>query len=182
MVINDDGLVLTNNHVIEDSTKITATVIATGQTYPATVVGYDKTGDVALIQLQNASGLTAVPIGNSSLLKAGQTVVAMGNAEGQGSITAAAGNVTALTVPPTIAPVSSGALTDGTICGSPAASAGMTGGAVITAVNGQPVTSPDDLTAILARFHPGQVIPVTWVSPSGQRTTSSLHLGAGPPQ
>ena len=46
---------LTNNHVVGDSTKITTTVAATGRTYPATVVGYDKTGDIALIQLQNAS-------------------------------------------------------------------------------------------------------------------------------
>ena len=96
MVINADGLVLTNNHVIEDSTKITATVTSTGKTYPAQVVGYDQTGDVALIQLQNASGLATVPIGNSSSVKAGDAVVAMGNAEGQGTITAAAGQVTAL--------------------------------------------------------------------------------------
>jgi S1-C subfamily serine protease len=87
-----------------------------------------------------------------------------------------------LTVPSAIAPVSSGTLVIGTICGSLAASAGLTGGAVITAVNGQAVGSPDDLSGILARFHPGEVISVTWVSPSGQRTTSSLHLAAGPPQ
>lgn len=71
MVINADGLVLTNNQVIEDSTKITATVVSTGKTYPARVIGYDQTGDVALIQLQNASGLTTVPIGNSSSAKLG---------------------------------------------------------------------------------------------------------------
>ena len=71
MVINADGLVLTNNHVIDGSTEITATVGATGKTYPATVVGYDKTGDIALIQLQGASGLTTVPIGNSASVKVG---------------------------------------------------------------------------------------------------------------
>ena len=87
-----------------------------------------------------------------------------------------------LTVPSDVAPVSSGTLIDGTICGSPAAAAGMTGGAVITAVNGQAAGSPDDLASILARFHPGDTISVTWVSPAGQRTTSSLHLTAGPPQ
>ena len=85
-------------------------------------------------------------------------------------------------MPSAIAPVSSGALIIGTICGSPAASAGMTGGAVITAVNGHAAGSPGDLTGILSRFHPGDTISVTWVSPSGQRTTSSLHLTAGPPQ
>jgi S1-C subfamily serine protease len=316
MVINADGLVLTNNHVIEDSTKITATVVSTGKTYTATVVGYDVTGDVALIQLQDASGLTTVPVGNSSAVKVGDTVVALGNAAGQGSIATTAGQVTGLNqtitasdeggsttsetlngmiqtnadivsgdsggplsssagvigmdtagnepsdqqaaagfaipvntalsvarqiaggrasstitigyppfvgifiasgsssspqaqqqqqqqeqqnggsgnsqacytsnadvaVPSAIAPVSSGTLILGTICGSPAASAGLTGGAVITAVNGQAVGSPDDLAGVLSRFHPGDTISVTWVSPSGQRTTSSLHLAAGPPQ
>jgi S1-C subfamily serine protease len=65
---------------------------------------------------------------------------------------------------------------------SPAASAGMTGGAVITAVNGKAVGSFDDLASILSRFRPGDTISVTRVSPSGQRTTRSLHLAAGPPQ
>jgi S1-C subfamily serine protease len=89
---------------------------------------------------------------------------------------------TDLMVPSSVAPVGSGTLIDGTICGSPAAAAGLAGGAVITAVNGQAVGSPDDFTGIMAGFHPGDTISVTWVSPAGQRTTSSLHLTAGPPQ
>jgi S1-C subfamily serine protease len=314
MVVNPSGLVLTNNHVIEDSTAITATVPSTGKTYTARVLGYDKTGDIALIQLQGASGLATVPIGNSSPVKAGETVVALGNAGGQNKIATAAGQVTGLdqtitasdeagstssetlhgmiqtnadivpgdsggplsgsvgvigmdtagsdasasqqaigfaipintalsiarqiaagrasavvaigypaflgiflgsgsdsnpqdqaqqqgqqsgsssgssscstsnaglTVPSAIAPVNSGALVDGTICGSPADKAGITGGAVITAVNGQAVGSPGQLSSILARFHSGDTISVTWVSPSGQRTTSGIRLAAGPPQ
>ena len=314
MVINPDGLVLTNNSLIEDSTKIAATVVATGKTYTATVVGYGKTWDVALIQLQNASGLATVPVGNSSSVKTGEAVVALGNAEGQNTIAATSGQVTVLnktitasdhvgstasetlhgmiqtnadtvpgdeggplasstgvigmdtasndassqraattfaipintvlsvarqiaagqagstiaigypaflgvfigsgssssphaqaqqwkqqnggsgstsacyasnsnlTVPSAIAPVSSGTLVIGTICGSSAASEGITSGAVITAVNGQAVGLPDDFTTILSRFHPGDTISVTWVSSSGKRTTSSLHLTAGPPQ
>src|SRR5580704_14334875 len=83
MVINADGLVLTNNHVSENATKITARVAMTGKTYLAKVVGYDVTGDIALIQLQNPSGLHPVPIGDSSKLKTGANVVALGNAEGQ---------------------------------------------------------------------------------------------------
>jgi hypothetical protein len=75
--------VLTNNHVIEDSTKITATVAATGKTYPATVIGYDKTADIALIRLPGATGLRTVPVGNSAAVKDGEQVVALGNAEGQ---------------------------------------------------------------------------------------------------
>ncbi len=96
MVINADGLVLTNNHVIENATKITATVAATGQNYPAKVVGYDVTGDIALIQLQNPSGLHPVPIDNSSKVKVGASVVALGNAGGQSQIVSAPGQVTAI--------------------------------------------------------------------------------------
>jgi S1-C subfamily serine protease len=96
MVINASGLVLTNNHVIDRATKITATAASTGRTYGATVVGYDKTGDIALIQLQNASGLTAVQIGNSSSVKTGNPVVALGNSEGRGALTAKPGRVTGL--------------------------------------------------------------------------------------
>ena len=96
MVINPDGLVLTNNHVIEDSTSITATDVANGHSYRAKVVGYDVTGDIALIQLQGASGLRTVPLGKSSDIKTGDPVVAMGNANGQDAIVPAAGQVTAL--------------------------------------------------------------------------------------
>src|ERR1700730_4157832 len=94
MVINADrGLVLTNNHVIENSTKITATT-STGQPYQAKVVGYDVTGDIALLQLQNPSGLHSVPVGDSGKVKTGATVVALGNAQGQSEIVSAVGRVT----------------------------------------------------------------------------------------
>ena len=332
MVINSNGLVLTNNHVIEGSTKLSATVVSTGKTYPATVVGYDKTGDVGLIKLQGASGLKTVPIGNSSTVKTGDSVVALGDAQGQGGIVPAAGTITGinrtvtandqggtamrsetlhgmlqtnanivsgdsggplsnasgqvigmdtagdsvnvgsqapasgfaipintalavakqiaaghasptiqigyppfigvyiapgdspspqqqqqeqesagnqnpfggnpfggsggnsgpgpscynsnsgLQIPQQIAPVNSGTLIDGVICGSPAAAAGMTSGAVITAVNGQQAGSPKHLGGILAKLKPGDTASITWVSPSGKQTTSSLHLIPGPPQ
>jgi S1-C subfamily serine protease len=328
MIINSDGLVLTNNHVIAGATKITATAVATGTTYPATVIGYDKTGDIALIKLRGATGLPSVPVGNSAAVKAGQPVVALGNADGQGTAIPAAGKVTALNqtitasdqggtaatetlhgmiqtnagivagdsggplatpagqvigmdtagnsvsltqqqtagfaipidtalavarqiaaghassavtidyppflgiftgsgtssspqvqaqqqeqasgfgdgfggfggfngfgpasqtpacytslaVPATIAPASSGTLVDGTVCGGPAASVGITAGAVITAVNGQAAGSPANLTAILARYRPGDTISLTWESPAGQTTASSIRLTAGPPQ
>jgi S1-C subfamily serine protease len=335
MVISQGGLVLTNNHVIAGATKITATALGTGRAYPARVVGYDKTGDIALIQLQGASGLRTVPVGNSAAVRRGDTVVALGNAEGQGTVVPAAGQVTglgqtitasdqggaaatetlhgmiqtsadivpgdsggplvsaagkvigmdtagssisfaaqtspagfaipintalavarqiaagragntitigyppflgifigsgtspspqvqaqqqeaqngfgdgfggfggfngfgglaspqpppacytsnaSLSVPSAIAPAAAGTLVDGTICGSPAAAAGMTGGSVITAVNGTPVGSPASLTGILSTLRPGDKITVTWVSPAGQHLTSGVQLTAGPPQ
>jgi len=321
MVINPDGLVLTNNHVIEDSTSITART-ANGHQYQAKVVGYDVTGDIALIQLQGASGLTTVPIGNSSSLKTGDSVVGMGNAEGQNAIVPVTGQVTALNqtitagdeggsvtqetlhnmiqtnanivsgdsggplansagqvigmdtagndggfavqqnssgyaipianalavaqqirqgqasstvvigyppfmgvyigqgsnsdpqaqaelqnggsgsgfggfggngnqncytsdrnlaAPANIANVNSGTLIIGTICGGPAMAAGMTAGSVITAVNGQAIGAPASLTGVVSKFKPGTTIKVSWVSPSGQRSTSSIKLTAGPP-
>jgi S1-C subfamily serine protease len=322
MVLYSDGLVLTNNHVIEDSTSITATT-ANGKQYPAKVLGYDVTGDVALIQLQGASNLQTVPVGSSSDVKTGDSVVAMGNAEGRSAIVPAAGQVTALNqtitagdeggsitsetlhdmiqtnadivsgdsggplansaglvigmdtagddggfsvqqqgstgyaipidnalavarqiiqhqasstvtigyppfmgifigqgassspeaqaeqqggggfgefggnggngsqgcyttnrgvgAPQDIANVDSGTLILGTVCGGPAAAAGMTAGSVITAVNGQAIGSPDSLTSVVSKYQPGDTIAVTWVSPSGQTSTSSIKLAVGPP-
>ena len=328
MVINADGLVLTNNHVIENSTKITATVAATGKNYLAKVVGYDVTGDIALIQLQNASGLHPVPTGDSSQVKTGATVMAMGNAEGRSEIVSATGQVTGinqtitasdqggavtsetlhgmietnanivagdsggplvnsagrvigmdtagndvsfnqqqpasgfaipintalavahqirtgqasssiaigyppfvgiyvgqssssdpqqqaaqqqqqqqgngfggfgngfggngssqscytndanLPVPSTIAPANSGTLVIGTICGSPAATAGVTAGSVVTSVNGQAVGAPQTLHGALAKFRPGATVSFTWVTPSGQHKTANVTLTPGPP-
>jgi S1-C subfamily serine protease len=326
MVISSDGLVLTNNHVIEGSTSVEATDMGNGKTYTAKVLGYDLTGDVALIQLQNASGLRTVPIGNSSAVKTGDSVVAMGNANGQNTIVPAAGQVTAvnqtitagdqggivtsetlhgmiatnanivsgdsggplansagqvigmdtagsgegfsaqqssvgfaipintawaiaqqiaaghasstvtigyppfmgiyippagsdanpqdqaaqqgggsfggfggggnggnggqscytsnrnLTVPATIAPVSSGTLVVGVICNGPAQAIGMTAGSVITAVNGQAIGSPNSLTSTVSKYHPRSSISVTWVDPSGGHHTANLTLLPGPPQ
>jgi S1-C subfamily serine protease len=335
MVLNSSGLVLTNNHVIENATKISATSVATGKTYPATVVGYDVTGDVAEIQLQGASGLRPITAANPATVKSGINVVAMGNAEGQSQIVPATGQVTglnqtitasdqggtvtsetlhgmiqtnadivagdsggplanaagqvigmdtagndvttpgqqsaagyaipistatalasqitaghasstivigyppfigiyisqgtdaspaaqaqqeqsgqggngfgngfggsggngfggsgtgdnsgcysnnvSLTVPQTIASVNSGTLVIGTICGSPADSAGLTAGSVITSVDGQTVGSPASLTNAVSKYKPGTHISLTWVTPSGQTKTGTLTLTAGPP-
>ena len=97
MVVTSSGEVLTNNHVIDGATSIKVTDIGNGRTYTASVVGYDKTDDVAVLQLQNASGLTTASFGNSSDVTAGQNVVALGNAGGKGGTpSVAAGTVTAL--------------------------------------------------------------------------------------
>ena len=61
MVISSNGLVLTNNHVIDDTTGLTATLVSNGQKFSAKWLGYDKTDDVSVIQLQGASGLTHGP-------------------------------------------------------------------------------------------------------------------------
>jgi S1-C subfamily serine protease len=96
MVLTSNGEVLTNNHVIESSTSVSATIPATGRTYQAKVLGYDKTGDIALIQLQGASGLRTIPVGDSGTVRNGAAVVAMGNAEGRNEIVPAGGHVTGI--------------------------------------------------------------------------------------
>lgn len=95
MVISSDGTVLTNNHVVEGSTSIRVTVISTGRTYNATVVGTDASDDVAVIKLTGASGLATVTTDTTSNISEGTSVVAVGNAGGTGSLTAATGSVTA---------------------------------------------------------------------------------------
>jgi len=326
MVLNSNGLVLTNNHVINGANTVKATLVGPGnKSYTARVVGYDATDDVALLQLEGASGLKTVSVGNSSQVSLGTPVLAIGNAGGQGgaptvapgiinatdrTITAgdegsnttetlhgmlqtsaqiqpgdsggplanAAGKVigmdtaasssssssssssgsssssvmgyaipintalsiasdiaaghggstiqiglpgflgvlvpqssssspqqqaqqqagqeggfgggsgsqscvttnTSSSVPTTIAPASSGALIDNVLCGSAAASAGLGAGDVITAVNGQAVTSPGSLTTIMAKYHGGDKVSVSYVSTSGAKQNVSLTLGTGP--
>jgi S1-C subfamily serine protease len=97
MVLTSTGEVLTNNHVIDGATSISVTDIGNGRTYKASVVGYDKTQDVAVLQLQDASGLTTVSLGSSATVSTGQSVVAIGNAEGKGGQpSVVTGSVTAL--------------------------------------------------------------------------------------
>jgi len=97
IVLTSNGEILTNNHVIEGATAIKVTDVGNGRTYTATVLGYDASHDIAVLQLQGASGLTVASLGDSSSVRAGDNVVALGNAEGKGGTpSVAAGTVTAL--------------------------------------------------------------------------------------
>jgi S1-C subfamily serine protease len=97
MVLTSSGEVLTNNHVIEGATSIKVTVVSTGATYTAKVVGTDPSDDVAVLQLQGASGLQTAKIDNSSDVSVGDAVTAVGNAGGVGGTPSAAkGSVVAL--------------------------------------------------------------------------------------
>ena len=96
-VLTSNGLVLTNNHVIDGATSIRVTDIGNGQTYTAKVVGYAQHKDIAVIQLQGASGLQTVKTGDSSSVTAGEKVVALGNALGKGGTpSVAVGHITGL--------------------------------------------------------------------------------------
>lgn len=96
IIVSADGLVLTSNNDITGATSVTATLVSSGQTYTARVLGYDATQDVALLKLEGAAHLPAVTLGNSSQVTIGMPVLALGNAEGQGGVTPAAGVITAL--------------------------------------------------------------------------------------
>ena len=90
MVLTSSGEVLTNNHVINGATSIKARDVGNGRTYQAKVVGYDHSHDIAVLQLQGASGLETVDLGDSSSASVGQKVVALGNALGKGGTPAVA--------------------------------------------------------------------------------------------
>jgi S1-C subfamily serine protease len=321
MVISSNGLVLTNNHVIDQTTGLTATLVSNGQKFSAKWLGYDKTDDVSVIQLVGASGLKTVPLGDSTNVKIGNGVVAIGNAEGAGGTPAVVtGSITNLNqsitasddlggsetlhgmlqtnanivegdsggplvgtnnkvvgmdtaassgsfgsqspdvgfaipinralsiahqiisgkassnikvgasgflgvlvpskqasaanspqqqrtlelqqypgssssttpacmsndqnagVPGQIAPTGSGTLVLGALCGTPADTAGITAGDVITAVNGKAVGSPDSLTTILQVYHPGTSVAVTWIDTSGRQHVDDLDLIQAPPE
>jgi S1-C subfamily serine protease len=100
IVLTSTGEVLTNNHVVDGATSISVTDIGNGRTYAATVVGTDASGDIAVIQLKNASGLATADLGDSATLKTGEPVLAIGNAGGLGGTpSTAAGAVVALNQP-----------------------------------------------------------------------------------
>jgi S1-C subfamily serine protease len=333
IVISRDGLVLTNNHVINGSNQIHVrpAVASGGQDYPATVVGYDATQDVALLKISNAAGLRPVLVGNSSQVTLGTPVVVLGNAEGQGGRPRAAAGIinslnktisptdestgateilhnmlqtnadvvsgdsggplangagqvigmttanasssqssssvlgyaipinTALSVahqiaagqrsstvqiglpgflgvlvpqstsssprqqaaqqrrqvqqqdqqgagpgsstgpagsgtgssgcvvdnsdtsvPASIAPAGQGSLVDGVLCGTPAATAGLVSGDVITMINGRAVTTPATLTQSVAGMPPGSKVRLGWETTAGQHRASTVALAAAP--
>lgn len=278
MVLTSRGEILTNNHVIEGETSISVTDVGNGKTYSATVVGYDPSQDVAVIQLTNASGLKTVSLGNSSTVTTGEGVVGVGNGEGAGgtpsyaggSVTATDQSITAedevngsseqlsglIETNAGIVPGDSGgALVDSSggvigmitagsesfqfqnssegyaipinqdvaiakqieagqasstvhigltaflgvevqapfsgvagaevveaIPGDPAALAGLAPGDTITAVGGQPVSTPEALGAALLGEAPGDSVQVQYDDLSGQQHTVAVQLASGPPQ
>ncbi len=97
IVLTSNGVILTNNHVIAGATTVSVTDVGNGRTYPGTVVGYDRIHDIAVVQLQGASGLQVANIGNSDKISVGDEVVGLGNAGGAGGTpSSVAGNITGI--------------------------------------------------------------------------------------
>ena len=94
-VISSDGEIATNAHVVADATKIDVK-FADGSTAAATVLGVDRTDDLAVVKVDKV-GLTALTLGTSADLRIGEPVVAIGNAlDLTGGPTATEGIVSAL--------------------------------------------------------------------------------------
>ena len=284
MVLTSGGEVLTNNHVIDGATSIKVTDLGNGKTYDATVVGYDRTQDIAVLQLTDASGLKTVDLGDSSTVTTGEAVVGIGNAGGLGgtpsvaggsvvaldqSITAsddgsnteqltgliqtnagiepgdsggplvnsdgqvigidtaasssgmetqAASSAQAYSIPidealsiarqiearsssnvvhigetaflglevsPNAAngtSQTSGVTVAGTAAGSPAASSGLAAGDTIVSIDGNAVSSDNDLTNDILQLKPGDKAQVVFDNQSGGQQSVTLTLASGPPQ
>ena len=91
-IIDEDGLIVTNNHVVEGAQSVTVT-LADGRTFPAVSIRTDSLSDLAIIKV-DASNLPAAQVGSSDMLRVGDWVIAIGNSLGLG-ISATKGIVSA---------------------------------------------------------------------------------------
>ncbi|MEW6472154.1 MAG: trypsin-like peptidase domain-containing protein [Actinomycetota bacterium] len=284
IIFTPNGEVLTNNHVIEGSISISVEHIATGRRYTAVVVGVVPSEDLAVLQIQDAVNLPAVPLGKSSSVKVGDPVVALGNAGGLGgtphtvsgtvqalnqSITAtdldgnnpetlsgliqidaplepgdsggplinkngevigintaasatrrfrAVGDAVGFAIPidraltlagqimagqasatvrlgypgqlgvvmsepaPPATPGGAprGVLVAEVMPGSPAASAGVVAGDILTEVDGQPATSPEQVSDLIKKHRAGEKLNFSWIDETNRRRTATIILAPGP--
>jgi serine protease Do len=81
-IIDEDGLIVTNNHVVEGAESVTVT-LADGRTFPAVTIRTDWVSDLAVIKV-DAQNLPAANVGDSDALRVGDWVVAIGNSLGLG--------------------------------------------------------------------------------------------------
>ncbi len=94
-IVDASGLIVSNNHVVSDSSLNYTVTLADGTEYPAKVLALDKYDDVAILKI-NTSGLPVVKLGDSGMLETGQTVFAIGNSLGKYQDTVTRGVVSGL--------------------------------------------------------------------------------------
>lgn len=94
-IINSDGLIATNKHVVADEKAEYTVITSDGKSYEAKVKSIDPVNDLAIIEIQ-ANGLPVVDLGDSSSLKIGQRVIAIGNALNEYQNTVTTGIISAL--------------------------------------------------------------------------------------
>lgn len=100
-IIDESGVIVTNNHVVEGAESVTVTMVD-GTTYTAKTIRTDRLSDLAVIRI-DAQNLPTVKVGDSTLLNVGDWLVAIGNSLGLG-ISATTGVVSALGVSISVAP------------------------------------------------------------------------------
>ena len=281
ILLSPDGEVLTNNHVIEGATDITAVSLANSRTYPVDVIGFDRASDIALVRLRGATGLPTAILGTSSTLAVGDPIAAIGNSNGSsappsyapgtvteigasvrasdesgggarelydlirvaaeirpgdsgGPLVNSAGQVVGVNVAATLtyrtggvtggegfaipidralaianqirsgvisdsihlgdtafigvgiadsSPMSrgpAGAVVRQVLPGTPAGQIGLFSGDVITAVDGVPINSAEDLSNVMDQRRPGDIIMLTWIDRAGIPRSAPLVLAKGP--
>lgn len=96
IIVSKDGYILTNKHVISGANQIQA-ITSDGTTYDrVSVVGTDPLNDVAYLKIQGVDNLTPAELGDSSTIRVGQSVVAIGNALGQYQNTVTSGIISGM--------------------------------------------------------------------------------------
>lgn len=93
-ILSDDGYILTNHHVIEDSSSISV-ALYDGTDYDAELIGYDASNDIAVLKV-DAEGLVPVVLGDSENLNVGDSVVAIGNPLGELTFSLTQGVISAM--------------------------------------------------------------------------------------
>ena len=81
LVVDKNGFILTNDHVVDDATSVTVT-LASKLEYPAEIIGTDKQTDLALIKIETSEKLSVAKLGNSDDVRVGEWVIAVGNPYG----------------------------------------------------------------------------------------------------
>lgn len=278
IVLSPDGEVLTNNHVIEGATDVSAVSLANGRSYGIDVIGFDRASDIALVRLRGADFLPTAMLGTSSSVAVGDPIAAIGNSDGAGGspsyapgtvtqlgasvrasdesgansrelfdlirvaadirpgdsggpLVNSAGQVVGVTVAATLtyrlggvtggegfaipidraigianqirsgAPAPNIHLGDSAFIGvgiadaplggrgavvrqvlpdTPARAAGLLVGDVITAVDGVPVNTAADLSAIMDRRSPGETVTLSWFDRGGLPRSAPVVLAKGP--
>ena len=92
-IISEDGYILTNFHVIENSDSITVSAY-NGDNFEAALIGYDESNDIAVLKV-DAAGLSPVVLGDSDNLNVGDSVVAIGNPLGELTFSLTGGAISA---------------------------------------------------------------------------------------
>lgn len=92
-IISEDGYILTNYHVVEGFDSISVALFS-GESYEATMVGYDQSNDIAVLKIE-ASGLPPVVLGDSEKMNVGDDVLAIGNPLGELTFSLTAGKISA---------------------------------------------------------------------------------------